>query len=135
VEMTPSQITATGGSPVVRSGDGRLRLSAAKVILRVKGSKAGRTVTATEATGSVSLLLRQDARQEVKATCRSAVILPAENRAVLTGDVKVSSRDASGATELASDSVTIYIKEQRIVATSDPKSSRLTSGWKPAEKP
>ena len=135
LEMTPAAIVATGGSPVVKSGDGKLRVSAEKVILRVTEGRTGRTVSATEATGRVSLSLRQGAKQKVDATCRSAVILPAEDRALLKGDVKVTSRDPSGAMELASDAVTIYLKEQRIVATSSPKRSRLTSGWKPVEKP
>ena len=135
LEMTPGKILATGGSPTLTSKDGKLRLTASKVIVRIAEEKGRRAVTATEASGSVTLVLREAGQREVKAVCRSASIRPAENRAVLTGGVRVTSRDSSGSQELTSDAVTIYLKEQRIVATSSPKTGRLSSGSKPRERP
>ena len=133
LEMRPDRITASGGAPVITSGDGKLRLSADKIILSVGGERGRKTILTAEAVGRVRFLARRTANESIVAASDKGVITPARSHATFTGNVKIISRDPSGTSELATDTVELDMKTGRVVATSAPSKSRLSSTQKPGE--
>jgi len=133
--MESDRIVATGGSPVIASGDGSLRLVADKIVLRIGGAKERRTISTVEAVGGVRFFARRAGNETIQATCRRSVITPGENRAVFEGNVKIVSRDRLGTSELTAGTVTLDTKTGRVTATSSPSKSRLSSTLKSGEKP
>ena len=135
LEMQSDRIVATGGAPVIASGDGSLRLSAGRIVLRIGGPKARRTIATVEAVGQVTFLARRSKNESIHANCRSSIVTPAQNRAVFNGNVKIVSRDQSGTSELTADSVTLDTKTGRVTAAGSPSNSRLSSTQKSGDKP
>jgi lipopolysaccharide transport protein LptA len=126
LEMSQDRITASGGNPLVTSSDGRLRLSASKVVLTLVRSKDSRSISTAEAFGSVRLHAVPAAGQALDAVCQKAVIRTKDQRADLIGSVKVKkSGGDSGPAELSGDTVTLYLKDGRVLATSKSANSRL----------
>jgi lipopolysaccharide export system protein LptA len=139
LEMTSGKIVASGGTPLITTTDGKIRLSASKVSLSLSGGKGKgvKAITTAQATGGVKLFLKQGPGQTVEAVSQKAVIVPAQNRADLTGSVRVTQTDPKFARPLVltGDSVTVYMKEGRIIARSAPGKSRLSATPKSGEKP
>lgn len=123
VEMVTGTITASGGAPLLTSGDGKLRLSARKIVIRSSGAKDKQTVTSVEAMGSVSLESREGPKQDIRATCARAIIRIAENVAVLSDGVKVSGHDGERAFSASSDVVKLHLKSQRVELSAPDKGS------------
>ncbi|MDO8684680.1 MAG: LptA/OstA family protein [Armatimonadota bacterium] len=133
LDMTSSRIVASGGAPVVTSSDGKLRLLAGKIVLTLTQEKNKKNITTAEAIGAVRLSIKQDANQTIQATCARAVIRPAQDRAELSGNVIVKSWDKkrySAPTTLTGDTVTLYLKDRRIVASSSPSKSSFSANPK-----
>jgi hypothetical protein len=59
---------------LLTSDDGKLRLSAAKIVIKSLGAKGKQAVTTVEAVGSVALESREGPKQDTRATCARAVI-------------------------------------------------------------
>jgi lipopolysaccharide transport protein LptA len=136
LEMSQDSITASGGSPLVTSSDGKLRLSASKVVLTLVKGKDSRTISTAEAFGSVRLHAVPGQGQALDAVCQKAVIRPADQRADLIGNVTVRKAGGdSGPAELSGDTVTLYLKDGRVLATSKTAKSRLKVTPKSGEKP
>jgi lipopolysaccharide export system protein LptA len=129
LSWSSNRVVASGGSPLVKSGDGKLRLSASKIVLTMAGKEKSRqTVATAEAVGAVKIHAVPGPAQQIDAICQKAVIYPSAQRAELTGSVKVVIRDrtkSSGVIELSGDTMTLYLKDGRVVATSRPSHSRL----------
>jgi len=132
VEKSPDRIVVSGGAPLLTSDDGRLRLSANRMVLTMAGKEKGhQTISIAEAVGGVKIHAVSGPGQQVDAVCQKAVIHPSTQMAELTGSVKVKMIDRakfSGAVELSGDTVSLNLKDGRAVATSGQSHSRLRTG-------
>jgi lipopolysaccharide export system protein LptA len=129
VEKFPNRIVVSGGAPLLTSGDGKLRVSADRMVLTLAGKDKGRqTVSIAEVVGSVKIHAVPGPEQQVDAACQKAVIHPSTQMADLAGSVKVKMIDRtkfSGAVELSGDTVTLNLKNGLVVATSRRSQGRL----------
>ena len=137
LDMTPGRIVASGGAPRISSDDGKLNLSAGRLVLTMSKAKGRETLATVEATGQVKLRAAQSQDLAMEATCRKAVVRPSEQRAELSGNVKVKSWDKarySGPLTLSGETVTLYFREGRVVSTSPSAGGRLSVSPKSAGK-
>lgn len=118
---------------MITSDDGSLKLSAAKVTLALAKTKDKQTIATVEATGSIRLRYVQGPGQTLEAVAGKAVVRPSQQRADLIGNVVVKRWDKAkftGPVELSGDTVTLYLKDGRVVASSNPAKSRLSASPK-----
>ncbi|MDO8587490.1 MAG: hypothetical protein Q7T82_10675 [Armatimonadota bacterium] len=138
LEMTESRIVASGGAPRITSGDGKLRLSASRLVLALTKSKGRQMIATVQAVGRVKLRVVRGAGAALDATCERAVIRPSQQRAELSGNVIVKRFDSARFARpvvLSGDTVTLYLKEGRVVATSRPSGSRFSVSPKSSGRP
>jgi lipopolysaccharide export system protein LptA len=137
MKLSETQVVASGGAPVVRSDDGKLRLSANQIVLNLVGkAKGSQTISTAEAVGKVIIHAVSEQGQQIDAVCEKAVIYPSAQRAELSGNVKVNQRDQkrfSGSMELTSDKVTLNLRDGRVTATSRTSRGRLRTNSAPAK--